>query len=122
MKDRKRLALYLSSLAVLCAGFVIIRYALLSVHGMRECPLFLFIGGLSLLFISFFAGARKLPLFIALSYIIGFAAGLIFQSDGLDPGGGKTNDLWIIWTVVYICIVIVAAFCEGIIMRKKKER
>lgn len=53
MKDRKRLALYLSSLAVLCAGFVIIRYALLSVHGMREWPLFLFIGGLSLLFISF---------------------------------------------------------------------
>ena len=35
----------------------------------------------------------------------GFAAGLIFGVDGVDHGGGATNNWWIIWTVVFLTAI-----------------
>jgi len=121
MKDRKRLVLCLISLAVLCVGFVIIRYTLFSAHGMKEWPLLLFIVGLLVISVSYFIGARQVPVFTTLSYIIGYAIGAIFQTNGVDPGGGSTNNLWIIWTVVFACFTLASILTELLAARKKKR-
>ena len=121
MKDRKRLVLCLISLAVLCVGFVIIRYTLFSAHGMKEWPLVLFIAGLLVIGTSYFMGARQVPAFAALSYIIGYAIGAIFQTNGFDPGGGRTNNLWVIWTVVFVCFTLASILTELLAARKKKQ-
>ena len=54
-----------------------------------------------------------------LTLVIGFAAGAIFQTNGTDPGGGRTNNLWIIWTVAFIGIIIVSVVLELILKKKR---
>lgn len=59
-------------------------------------------------------------MFAALSYSIGFLSGMIFQTDGVDAGGGRTNNFWLIWIVVYICGIIFAIASEWIAVVKKR--
>ena len=87
---------------------------------MKTWPLVLFVCGIVVIGISFIAKAKQVPIFTALSYIIGFAAGAIFHTEGLDAGGGKTNNLWIIWTVVFVCFTLAAILTDLFAARKKK--
>ena len=120
MKEKKNFILHLISFGILRAGYILTRYVFLDLHGMKQWPLTLFICGLIVIGISFIAKAKRVSLFTALSYIAGFAVGVIFQTDGLDAGGTKTNNLWIIWTVVFICTTLVSILAELILARKKK--
>ncbi len=120
MKNKKNVILHLVSLGILCAGFVMCRYIFFDVHGMKQWPLFLFLCAIAVIGVSFLAKAKQVPIFTALAYSIGFVVGVIFETDGVDPGGGKTNNLWIIWTVVFVCFVISAVVNELIAARKKK--
>lgn len=107
----------LISLCVLCIGFVLCRYVFFEAHGMKDWPLYLFLCGLIVIGISFAAKAGLVSVFTSLFYIIGFAAGLLFQTEGVDAGGGRANNLWIIWTVVFACAVV--SSCLGEIVRRK---
>ena len=120
MKNKKNLILHLISLAILCVGYVLTRYVFFDLHGMKAWPLVLFVCGIVVIGISFIAKAKQIPIFTALSYIVGFAAGAIFHTDGLDAGGGKTNNLWIIWTVVFVCFTLAAILTDLFAARKKK--
>ena len=120
MKNKKNLILHLVSIGVLCAGYVLIRYVFFDLHGMNQWPLVLFACGIVVIGISFIAKAKQVPFFTALSYIAGFAAGAIFQTDGLDVGGGRTNNLWIIWTIVFVCFTLASILTELFATRKKE--
>ena len=120
MKNKKNLILHLISLGILCAGYVLTRYVLFDLHGMKEWPLVLFVCGIVVIGISLVAKGKQTPIFTALAYIAGFAAGVIFQTDGLDAGGGKTNNLWIIWTVVFVCFTLASILTDLFAARKKK--
>ncbi|XCP85021.1 hypothetical protein ABXS75_18670 [Roseburia hominis] len=121
MKNRKNLLVHLVSLLILCVGYVLTRYIFFGIHGMKQWPLVLFICGVVVIVISFICQANLVPVFTAVTYIIGFIAGVIFQTDGIDAGGGKTNNLWIIWTVVFACSVISASINELIAAWKKQS-
>ena len=120
MKDRKNVIWHLLSFVILAVGFVLCRYVLFSVHGMREWPVYLFAVGVTVLLFSFFARVKVLPFVTALGYTVAFAMGALFQKDGTDPGGGTTNNLWIIWTLVFLCAVIFTAAAEWLLCRRKK--
>ncbi len=120
MKNKKNIILHLVSLGILCAGYVLTRYILFDLHGMKQWPLVLFVCGIVVIGVSFLAKAKQVPVFMALSYIGGFFVGAIFQTDGLDAGGGRTNNLWIIWAVVFVCFTLSAIINELIAARKKK--
>lgn len=123
MKNRRNMITHLVSLGILCAGYILVRYILLDLHGMKQWPLALFLPGAAIIGLSFFAGAKQVPVVTALSYLLGFAAGLVFQSDGTDPGGGRTNNLWIIWTVVFVCFTLAGILTELLgMLRKNKAR
>ena len=49
---RKNAALYLASLCVLCAGYLLCRYVFFEVHGMKQWPACLFLLGLVVLGVS----------------------------------------------------------------------
>lgn len=119
MKNKKNL-IHLVSLGILCAGFMLSRYVFFDLHGIKQWPLVLFVCGIFVIGISFIVKAKQVPIFTALSYIAGFAAGAIFQTDRLDAGSGKSNNLWIIWTVVFICFTLASIFTELFAARKKK--
>ena len=71
--------------------------------------------------ISFILDGKTTPICIAFSYIAGFVVGIIFQTDGIDPGGARTNNLWIIWTVVFICLTLAGIIYDKFISTAKKE-
>lgn len=121
---RKRTMIYGASLLILCAGFILCRYGFFIIHGMRDWPLILFLVALAVIGLSFLFKARVVPMATALAYSAGFAVGVIFQSNGADPGGGRTNSLWLIWTAVLIGVVAAAALgdLEWATKRKSSTR
>ena len=108
----------LLSLILLCAEYFIIRFALFDLHGMKEWPLCLFIGCVIAAVVSRFAGLKILPIAAAVSYAAGFAAGVIFHMEGADPGGGRTDNLWLIWTAVVVAAVVISGIAERVKAKK----
>lgn len=119
MNNKKNAIVHLISLGILCAGFVLTRYIFFDFHGMKQLPLILFLCGIAVIGIAFLAKAKKVSVFTAVAYIVAFGAGAILQTDGVDAGGGRANNLWIIWTVVFVCFTIAAVIMEIIAARKK---
>lgn len=120
MLNKKNIILHLLSLCVLCIGFVLCRYMFFDIHGMKAWPVDLFVVGIVFLVISFFLKYKITPICTSAAYLIGFIAGATFQTDGVDAGGGTTNNLWIIWTVVFVCIILAGIICEKFIGSAKK--
>lgn len=117
---RKNIAVHLISLCVLSVGFLLCRYVFFDIHGMYDWPLLLFLFGLLVIVLSFFAKARLVPIATSFGYTVGFLAGVVFQTDGVDPGGGSTNSLWIIWTAVFVCVVLLSVFMDLTVAVKRK--
>lgn len=103
---KRNVIIHLLSLGVLCIGFLLFRYVLFDIHGMKQFPLGLFVIGVISLVISFFFNGKITPICTAFAYIIGFSIGVLFQEDGIDAGGTATNNLWIIWSVVFVFIIL----------------
>ncbi len=116
----KKNMIYFISLCVLCIEFILCRYVFFEIHGMKDWSLILFLFGLFVMVISFLLKARLVSICTAIAYMVGWIAGIIFQTDGVDLGGGKTNNLWIIWTVVFIFGVILSVLIQLIVIKKKK--
>ncbi len=58
---------------------------------MKQWPLILLIPGLVAIIVMAFFPARKVLACIPLGYIGGFAISMLFQSEGVDPGDGRTS-------------------------------
>ena len=116
-EKKKRLKL-LISFGILAIGFIVIRYPLFKLHGMIWWPLTLAVICLAVIIVSFVAKAVITSLSTSASYIIGFFIAYIFQSNGADPGGGRINNLWIIWTVIIAVTVIASSIYDFGRLRK----
>lgn len=110
----------IGAIAALCACFLLCRYSFFSMHGMKQWPLDLFIVGLIVIVIASVLNSRKVLACTVIGYIGGFALGMIFNTDGVDQGGGATNNAWIIWTLSFIAIIIISVFWELVSRHKKK--
>lgn len=120
MLSNKNIFTHVAAFFVLLGGCLLCRYALFPHHGIAAWPETLYHIGNGLLAISFVCKWRITPFCIALGYSIGFVAGFFFQTDGVDPGGGTTNNLWIIWTAVYVFLIIVGIVADLITASKRK--
>ncbi|MCM1055509.1 MAG: hypothetical protein NC394_08310 [Bacteroides sp.] len=113
MKKRLNGAL---SLAGLIGAYLILRYPLFFLHGMKQWPFILFaFGGIVIAVSGLVFGKKILPLSTLIGYTVGFVLGYLFQ---FDYGIGL-NSLWIIWTCVYLAAVFVGSISE-ICFRNKK--
>ena len=111
-QNKKVLLAHLISLGILLLGFLLCRYAFFGLHGMKEWPIDLFIVGIAAILISLLARKHYVPWFVMVGYILGFWLGVLFHTEGTDPGGGKTDNLWIIWTVVFLGCILAGILCE----------
>ena len=108
----------LLSIIILFIGFLLIRYALFDFHKMKDWPTVLFVSCFVVIIICFFIKKAITSLITSLSYVIGFVLGYIFQSSGIDAGGGTTNNLWIIWTITVLAFVFIAIIIELYTLKK----
>ena len=121
---KNRWILYLVSVGALVIGFALIRFLLFGLHGMKQWPLILMLLCLAVIIISFTVKAKTTSIATAVSYIIGFFLACILQTNGVDPGGGRTNNLWVIWTIIIIVAVTVSGIVEyyNKIWNKRKKK
>lgn len=98
---------------------LVCRFFMFDFHGMKQYPMILFIVSLSILIISLLLKKHLLSIISILGYVGGFLIAFIFNSDGIDAGGGRTNNLWIIWTVTMLTCIIIGIAVEVIIHQKK---
>lgn len=54
-------------------------------------------------------------------YVVGFILAMIFNTDAVDPGGGRTNNAWIIWGTVFILSILIAVIW-GFISKQRHEK
>ena len=106
---------HLISLVLLVLGFLIFRYGVFDLHGMKEWPLDLLIAGVLIWFLSLLGGKKYAPWFIPAGYFLGFWMGVLLHTEGTDPGGGTTDNLWIIWTVVFLACILAGIVTEIVI-------
>ncbi len=119
---KKIILIHLVSLAVLLLEFVLCRFVFFSFHGMKEWPLVLFFAGMVVLLLSAVNGKKLVSVFTAMGYFLGFWAGVLFSSKGQDAGGGATNNLWILWTVVFVVCILAGIITETVIKWWKLTR
>ena len=112
LKNKKCLVNHVIALGILLVGFILGRYVFFDVHGMKEFPVVLLVLGLVVMGISLLTTKKVLPYFISAGYIIGFVFGFIFQVTKMDANGVSVNNLWVIWAVVYVALIIVGFICE----------
>ena len=106
-------------LLLLFVQFFICRYVFFEVHGMKELPLILLELAVSIVIVSIYSNYEISTIFISLGYGASFLIGYLFNQDGFDPGGGKTNNLWILWMFSYLFIICIGFILD--ILKKKRK-
>ena len=110
--NKKVLFAHLASLGILLLGFVLCRYVFFGLHGMKEWPVDLLIAGLIVHMVSMLAKKPYVPWFTSGGYSLGFWLGVIFHTEGFDHGGGRTDNLWQIWTIVFAVCILAGVIVE----------
>ncbi len=110
------------ALLALLASYFVLRYPLFNLHGMKQWPFGLAVVAIGISCVSIILKSNAVPVFAAIGYIVGFVVGLLFHSNGIDAGGGKTNNLWLIWIVVMLCFILLGVIVAVMrVQRGKKE-
>ena len=87
---------------------------------MYQWPLALLAFGLVAIVIAALAFSRKVMICVPVGYMAGFLSAWLFNSDGVDPGGGLTNNGWIIWAISFLAFIIAGIIWEVVCNRTKR--
>ena len=109
------------SVVALCVCFLLCRYSFLGLHGMKQYPVFLLAVGLIALIVAAIFDGRKIMIFTIIGYMGGFVLGMLFNTDGVDQSGARTNNAWWIWTVSFAVIILAGVIWEIVSKRRKRN-
>lgn len=103
-----------------CLGlsYWLCRFAFFEMHGMKSWPNTLAMVALIILVIASILGRRILSIAAVVGYMGGFIFAMIFYTDGIDQGGGATNNAWIIWGIVFIVCLLIGLTLDIIYKQK----
>lgn len=104
---------------ILVFSYVLVKYMLFSMHGMKQWPFILMIITLPEVILGICLNRKVFPWFASCSYGAGFFFALLFHSRSVDPGGGTTDNLWIIWTIAVLAIMVAGLAAEAFFMRSQ---
>ena len=57
-----------------------------------------------------------------LAYPVSYVLAHLFHSEGVDPGGGRTDNAWLLWIFSYISLVILAWIIEKLFHVKHRRK
>ena len=100
-KKLSRLSRFFLSAVCLAGAYLLCRFGLFSLHGMKQWPAVLAAAGFAAL-----VAAALYDFWIASSttivcYPAGCFLGLWLGKTQTDPGGGQTHSGWVIWTIFF---------------------
>ncbi|NLY77984.1 MAG: hypothetical protein GX080_07890 [Tissierellia bacterium] len=102
----------ITTTALLGVEYYLARFAFFRFHGMKQWPNLLALIGFGIIILATIFGKRILSIGTLIGYIGGFVLAMIFNTDGVDPGGGATNNAWKIWGCIFILSIIAGLFIE----------
>lgn len=97
-----------SMIGLLAISYWLCRFVFFGMHGMKQWPNMLAIVGLITIVIASIGGRQSLSIATVVGYVGGFILAMIFNTDGVDQGGGGTNNAWKIWGTVFICSILIS--------------
>jgi len=97
----------ISTIGLLGISYLLCRFSFFQMHGMKQLPNLLAILSIVIIVIATIFGNRITPLATVIGYMGGFILAMIFNTDDVDPGGGSTNNAWIIWGVAFILSILI---------------
>ena len=106
-------------IGLLAISYFLCRFVFFEMHGMKQWPNLLAIVGLIIIVIASISGRRSLSIATLIGYLGGFILAMIFNADGVDQGGGRTNNDWKIWGTVFI-VSILADIILGYISKQRQ--
>lgn len=110
----------ISMIGLLVISYMLCRYIFFEMHGMKQWPKLLAIVGLTIIIIATILGKRVVSVATVIGYIGGFILAMAFNTDGIDPRGGRTNNAWIIWGITLCCSILIG-FVMELIRRRNNE-
>ena len=113
--NRKKLLSPLAFIIYFALSYYFCNIILAHTHGMKDWSNLLAAVSFIVLIIALIFKKKFIALMSVVGYSGGYLIGLIFNSDGVDPGGGTTNNFWLIWTAVVIVSIIAGPVIEFIV-------
>jgi hypothetical protein len=119
--DKKSKILWgISMIGLLGVSYWLSRYTFFEMHGMKQWPNLLALLSITILVIATMLGNRIISASTVLGYMGGFILAMIFNTDGIDQGGGRTNNTWIIWGTIFGFSILIG-FILTLISKQKRE-
>ncbi len=97
------------------------RYAFYGMHGMKQWPNLLALLGIVIIAIAVIFSKQITAVATVSGYLLGFILAMLFNTDGVDSRGGRTNNAWIIWGNIFV-ISILLGFTMDMISLKRIKR
>ena len=114
--------IHLLSLGILLLSFLIICRVLRDAGGYLNLGKFLALFALVILGCSFLMGGRLIPLITTCGYLVSFLIAHFFQRDGVDPGGGTTNNFGRLWIIAFFTCFVLSLYFESVYANKKLHK
>ncbi|MBU5482926.1 hypothetical protein KQI86_01225 [Clostridium sp. MSJ-11] len=114
MDIKNKILLGISMIGLLGISYWLCRFSFFEMHGMKQWPNLLAILSITIIVIATIFGNRIIPVATIIGYMGGFILAMIFNTDGVDPGGGRTNNAWIIWGTVFIFLILIGIVLDFI--------
>ncbi|MPW27073.1 hypothetical protein GC105_14925 [Alkalibaculum sp. M08DMB] len=108
-------------IGLLAISYWICRFVFFGMHGMKQWPNMLAIVSLIIIVIASIGGRQSLSVATVIGYIGGFVLAMIFNTDGVDQGGGATNNAWKIWGTIFICSILISIILGYIFKQRHKK-
>lgn len=116
--SRKHIRTHVLAAGITILGYILCRFVLFAAHGMKEIPDYLALFTALAVVVSFLLGGRCVPIITSLAYPVCFVIAYIFQRDGFDLGGGRTNNLWSIWVITFFISFLISLCLEAVFSHK----
>ncbi len=110
----------ISMIGLLGISYWLCRYTFFEMHDMKDWPNLLAILSIVILVIATMFGNRTISVATVIGYMGGFTLAMIFNTDGIDPRGGRTNNAWLIWGIVFSFSILIG-FILSIISKQKHK-
>ncbi len=107
-------------IGLLGISYWLCRFSFLEMLGMKQWSNLLAILSIAIIVIAIIFGNRIIPVATVVGYMGGFILAIIFNTDGVDLGGGRTNNAWIIWGTVFVFSILIGIIL-GFISKQRYE-
>lgn len=109
----KKIKLSILLVIIIIINYILTRFVFFNLHNMKDWTDFMTLLSACLTCILLLSNNIVGSIFSSIGNIISFFIGLNFYTEKIDYITGNTNNMWLIWTVSYIIIVII-----GIVINK----